>query len=137
MIFFLHNLTFFSMNKPVFLANDLFTEEDNAFMLECRQTIHRWPEGGFDLPRTVAFVESQLDSMGIEHIGKYGISGVVGYINYGATCSSAGVSDTGHPYTVAIRADEDVRMGIVTDVKQELRRCSALKIMYAARTPAE
>ena len=107
LIFFLHNLTFFSMNKPVFLANDLFTEEDNAFMLECRQTIHRWPEGGFDLPRTVAFVESQLDSMGIEHTGKYGISGVVGYINYGATCSSAGVSDTGHPYTVAIRADMD------------------------------
>ena len=34
---------------------------------------------------------------------------------------------------VDIKADEDVRMGIVTDVKQELRRCSALKIMYAAR----
>ena len=31
------------------------------------------------------------------------------------------------------KADEDARMGIVTDVKQELRRCSALKIMYAAR----
>ncbi len=39
--------------------------------------------------------------------------------------------------TVCIRADEDVRMGIVTDVKQELRRCSALKIMYSARRPAE
>ncbi len=38
--------------------------------------------------------------------------------------------------TVAIRADQDVRMGIVTDVKQELRRCSALKIMYSARKPA-
>ena len=37
--------------------------------------------------------------------------------------------------TVSIRADQDVRMGIVTDVKQELRRCSALKIMYAARKP--
>ena len=35
--------------------------------------------------------------------------------------------------TVSIRADQDVRMGIVSDVKQELRRCSALKIMYAAR----
>ena len=39
--------------------------------------------------------------------------------------------------TVAIRADADVRMGIITDVKQELRRCSALKIMYSARKPAE
>lgn len=35
--------------------------------------------------------------------------------------------------TVVIRADEDVRMGIITDIKQELRRCSALKIMYSAR----
>ena len=34
---------------------------------------------------------------------------------------------------VSIKADEDARMGIITDVKQELRRCSALKIMYAAR----
>ena len=35
--------------------------------------------------------------------------------------------------TVVIKADENVRMGIITDVKQELRRCSALKIMYSAR----
>ena len=35
--------------------------------------------------------------------------------------------------TVNIKADQDVRMGIITDVKQELRRCSALKIMYNAR----
>ena len=35
--------------------------------------------------------------------------------------------------TVNIRADKDVRMGIITDIKQELRRCSALKIMYTAR----
>ena len=39
--------------------------------------------------------------------------------------------------TTVIRADEDVRMGIITDVKQELRRCSALKIMYASRKPAD
>ena len=39
--------------------------------------------------------------------------------------------------TVSIRADQDVRMGIVSDVKQELRRCSALKIMDSARRPAE
>ena len=39
--------------------------------------------------------------------------------------------------TVNLRVDEDVRMGIVSDVKQELRRCSALKIMYAARKPSQ
>ncbi len=35
--------------------------------------------------------------------------------------------------TVSLKIDQDTRMGIVTDVKQELRRASALKIMYAAR----
>lgn len=35
--------------------------------------------------------------------------------------------------TVAIKADKDARMGDITDVKQELRRCSALKIMYMAK----
>ena len=39
--------------------------------------------------------------------------------------------------TVSIKADQDVRMGIITDVKQELRRCSALKIMYASRKSAK
>ena len=38
--------------------------------------------------------------------------------------------------TVSIKADQDVRMGIITEVKQELRRCSALKIMYAANKAA-
>ena len=35
--------------------------------------------------------------------------------------------------TVAIKADRNARMGDITDVKQELRRCSALKIMYLAK----
>ena len=35
--------------------------------------------------------------------------------------------------TVVIRCDQNTHMGIVSDVKQELRRCSALKIMYCAR----
>lgn len=39
--------------------------------------------------------------------------------------------------TVSIKADSDTRMGIITDVKQELRKASALKIMYSARKPAE
>ena len=38
--------------------------------------------------------------------------------------------------TVSIKADENVRMGIITDIKQELRRTSALKIMYNARRSA-
>ena len=47
------------------------------------------------------------------------------------------MSDADRPLmTVTLKVDEDVRMGIVTDVKQELRRCSALKIMYSTRRKA-
>lgn len=44
------------------------------------------------------------------------------------------LSEADRPFmTVSLKADKDTRMGIITDVKQELRRCSALKIMYGAR----
>ena len=35
--------------------------------------------------------------------------------------------------TISLKIDEGTYMAMVTDVKQERRRCSALKIMYAAR----
>ncbi len=34
--------------------------------------------------------------------------------------------------TVCLKADENTKMGLVTDIKQELRRANALKISYAA-----
>ena len=34
--------------------------------------------------------------------------------------------------TVSIKADKDTRMGVITEIKQELRRAYALKISYAA-----
>ncbi len=34
--------------------------------------------------------------------------------------------------TVCLKADNATKMGIITDVKQELRRANALKISYAA-----
>lgn len=40
-------------------------------------------------------------------------------------------------FTVSLKVDEDVTMGIVTDVKQELRKADALKINYAANRKAE
>lgn len=47
------------------------------------------------------------------------------------------LSEADRPFmTVNIKADQDTRMGIITDIKQELRRCSALKIMYGARKKA-
>ncbi len=48
------------------------------------------------------------------------------------------MSEADRPFmTVNLKVDESVRMGIVTDVKQELRRCSALKIMYSTRKKVE
>jgi len=47
-------------------------------------------------------------------------------------------SEVDRPFmNVVLKVDQGVRMGIVTDVKQELRRCSALKIVYSARRAAQ
>lgn len=35
--------------------------------------------------------------------------------------------------TISIKADKDVKMGLVTDVKQELRKAQMLKINYSTR----
>lgn len=35
--------------------------------------------------------------------------------------------------TVSIKADYDVQMGVITDIKQALRKAQALKISYSAR----
>ncbi|OFX55496.1 MAG: biopolymer transporter ExbD [Bacteroidetes bacterium GWA2_30_7] len=36
--------------------------------------------------------------------------------------------------TTSLKVDEKTKMGIVTDIKQELRNCNALKINYSSRT---
>lgn len=39
--------------------------------------------------------------------------------------------------TTSIKADRDTRMGIVTDIKQELRKCGAFKINYSSSKTAK
>ena len=39
--------------------------------------------------------------------------------------------------TFSIRGDVESKMGIVTDIKQELRKANALKINYSARQPGK
>ncbi len=39
--------------------------------------------------------------------------------------------------TTSLKVDKNVKMGIVTDIKQELRKNSALKINYSSRKPVE
>lgn len=40
-------------------------------------------------------------------------------------------------FTTALKVDENVRMGIVTDVKQEMRKVSALRILYSSRKKSQ
>lgn len=35
---------------------------------------------------------------------------------------------------VSLKVDKDTKMGVVTDVKQELRKASALKVLYSANS---
>jgi biopolymer transport protein ExbD len=45
-----------------------------------------------------------------------------------------GMNESDRPkMTVSIKADYDVQMGTITDIKQALRKAQALKISYAAR----
>ena len=39
--------------------------------------------------------------------------------------------------TVCLKADKDTRMGVITDIKQELRKAEAYKISYAALKAAK
>ena len=84
------------------LANTVFTKEDEEFIIESRRTIHRWPEGGFDLPRTLEFVKKNLSSFGVPYSEDYGISSIVGYIN-----GDLAAKDGKKPFTIAVRADMD------------------------------
>ncbi|MDR3286739.1 MAG: biopolymer transporter ExbD [Prevotellaceae bacterium] len=44
-----------------------------------------------------------------------------------------GLDEKDQPYmTTALKVDKDTKMGVVSDVKEELRRSSALRIMYNA-----
>lgn len=43
-------------------------------------------------------------------------------------------SESDRPFlTTSLKVHEEVKMGLVTDVKQELRKCGAFRINYSAR----
>ena len=68
----------------------------NEYAQKIRRELHRHPEIGFDLPKTLATLRRELDGMGVEYTEKYGKSGIVATIN----------PEKSH-YTIAIRADMD------------------------------
>lgn len=69
---------------------------DKDYIISLRHEIHEYPEIGFELPRTIAVVKRELESLGIEYTEKYGESSVVGIIN----------PHKNH-FTIGIRADMD------------------------------
>lgn len=62
---------------------------------ELRHELHRVPEIGFDLEKTLGIVRRELDAMGVSYTEKFGRSSVVATIN------------EGKPYTIGLRADMD------------------------------
>ena len=69
---------------------------DNAYIQSIMHELHRCPELGFDLPKTLAIVKHELSSIGISYTEKHGKSSIVCEINPEKTA-----------FTVAIRADMD------------------------------
>lgn len=66
-----------------------------AYAVALRRELHQYPEIGFELPRTLALVRRELETMGIPYTETYGRSGIVATIN------------EGKPFTIGIRADMD------------------------------
>ncbi len=67
-----------------------------SYVINARRVLHEYPEIGFDLDRTLAFLKSELDKMGVEYTEKYGRSSLVATINPERT-----------NFTIGIRADID------------------------------
>ena len=67
-----------------------------AYVKSIREELHRIPEIGFDLPKTLAVVHRELDQMGISYTDKWGRSSVVGYIG-----------PENAPFTIGLRGDMD------------------------------
>ncbi len=67
-----------------------------SYVIKARRQLHMYPEIGFDLERTLAFIRAELDNMGVEYTEKYGKSSLVATINPEKT-----------NFTIGIRADMD------------------------------
>ena len=59
-------------------------------------------------------------------------SDVTGVTDYVATEHTNMQAEDAKRMTVSIKADQHTRMGLITDVKQALRRAGALKVNYSA-----
>ena len=53
------------------------------YAVRARRHLHQYPEIGFELERTAAFVSGELDEMGIEHTNRYGKCSIVADLGQG------------------------------------------------------
>ena len=84
---------------------------DNEYIVKLRRELHMYPEVDYDLPKTVALVKRELDSMGISYTEKYGKGSLVAYINPDKDA-----------FTIGIRADMDaLRMTEANDCEYRSR----------------
>jgi len=65
-------------------------------VVRIRRQLHRYPEIGFELPRTLEFLRSELDAIGVEYTERFGKSSIVATIN-----------PKKDQFTIGIRADMD------------------------------
>ena len=68
---------------------------DKEYIKDIRHELHKCPELGFDLPKTLAIVKGELDKIGIPYTERYGKSSIVADLNPEKS------------FTIAIRADMD------------------------------
>jgi len=69
---------------------------DNDYIVKLRRELHMYPEVDYELPKTLALVKRELDSMGIPYTEEYGKGSLVAYIN-----------PKKDNFTIGIRADMD------------------------------
>ena len=81
----------------------------HEYAQKIRRQIHMYPELGYELPRTLALLRSELDAIGVEYTEKYGKSSIVATVN----------PEKNH-YTIGIRADMDA-LPITEEVESEYK----------------
>ena len=68
---------------------------DKDYIIRIRRELHKVPEIGFDLPKTLAIIRRELDAIGLPYTERFGTSSIVATLN------------EGKGKTIALRADTD------------------------------
>ncbi len=67
-----------------------------SYVVRMRRQFHKYPEIGFDLPKTLATLREELDKLGVPYTEEYGKSSIVATVN----------PEKDH-FTIGVRADMD------------------------------